>query len=269
MKIFGIMSDERAFRSKSPEIHNYVFKKANIDAVYVPFCVHELQIENAINGIKGLGIIGVNVTVPYKQTVLPYLDIQSDEVREIGAVNTILNKNGKLYGYNTDASGLMDVFKGKKIPIKNCTALVFGTGGASRAVLYALKKSGAQTIFIAGRSRKKTIKLADQMSVKGLMINEVNIADLKPDVVINTTSVSAPEESQELSEYINTMQVDKVSQVIDINYGRIYNIWKNLANRMDAEFLDGRSMLASQASRSFYIWAGKQIHVDKYMEPLL
>jgi shikimate dehydrogenase len=270
MNIFGIISDERAYRSKSPAMHNYVFKKTNIEAVYVPFCVQDLQIENTINGIRALGIVGVNVTVPYKQSVIPYVDIISDEVLAIGAVNTIFNKDNKLYGYNTDASGLMDVFERNKIKIKDSIALVFGTGGASRAVLYALKQSGAKTIFLAGRNIEKTRILADEMSVSALFIYENNIFDIKPDIIINATSVSAPEESNKLAEHFDKMQVvDTVSQVIDINYGRDVNIWKNLASRMDARFMDGRSMLASQAARSFYIWTGKQVDVDMYMKCLL
>jgi len=269
MKVFGIISDERAFRSKSPVMHNYVFKKTAFEAVYVPFCVQEVHIEKAINGIKALQIHGVNVTVPYKQSVMPYLDSLSDEVLAIGAVNTILSKDNKLYGYNTDASGLMDVFQRDHIEIKNCVALVFGTGGASRAVLYALFKSGAKAVYIAGRNIQKTKKLADEMSAHALLINDVNFRDIKPDIIINATSVSSPDESNELADFIDNMPVYNVSQVIDINYGRQVNIWKNMASRMNSQFMDGRSMLASQAARSYYIWTGNQVDVDLYMARLL
>ncbi|MBF0450274.1 MAG: shikimate dehydrogenase [Candidatus Magnetomorum sp.] len=268
MKTFGIISDERAFRSKSPLMHNHVFKSINMDAVYVPFCVQSSHIENALKGIKALHVSGVNVTVPYKQTVIPFLDQLSDEAAAIGAVNTIDNKDEKLVGYNTDASGLMDVFELNHIALSNRNALVFGTGGAARAVLYALKHMQTSIVYVAGRDTQKTSVLAKDMSVQPVSLYDVNLKALCPDIIINATSISSPEESKELAVFIQQLSMYSVSHVIDINYGRKTNIWQNLSQRLGATFMDGRNMLAAQAARSFYIWTANRVNISEYMSVL-
>jgi shikimate dehydrogenase len=139
MKVFCILSDERAFLSKSPAMHMSVLKNLGMDGVYVPFQVKPEQLEGAIEGIRTLNIAGANVTVPYKEMVIPHLDEISVEASEIGAVNTIVPKDGKLMGHNTDAKGFLDAVQEAGLEIAGRSALVFGAGGAAKAVVVALR----------------------------------------------------------------------------------------------------------------------------------
>ena len=108
MKVLGIISDHRAFKSRSPFLHNTVMKNIGLDGLYVPLNVAEPRLEAAVKGLGALGFTGANVTVPYKEAVLPFLDGLSEEARQIGAVNTIVCEEDRLTGHNTDAAGCTD-----------------------------------------------------------------------------------------------------------------------------------------------------------------
>ncbi|CAN2043709.1 Shikimate dehydrogenase (NADP(+)) [Candidatus Magnetomoraceae bacterium gMMP-1] len=268
MKVFCILSDERAFFSKSPVMHTAVLKEFGIQGIYVPFMVKPELIKEAVNGLRALNISGANVTVPYKEAVMPYLDFISEEALAIGAVNTIVPENEKLKGYNTDASGLMDVLKIKRINDDCKSALVFGTGGASKAVVFALKKMGISRIVIAGRNKVKTTHIANLMGLEPTSLKSLAEKSLPASLVINATSVSSPDESQELALLIANLNLPECKWVIDINYGRIKNFWKDLAISKNAGFIDGLPMLAHQARRSFALWTGIEAEPDLFLQYL-
>ena len=151
MKLFGIISDHRALKSRSPALHNTVMKKIGLDGLYLPLNVAEPRLDAALRGLQALGFTGANVTVPYKEAVIPFLDHLSEEARQIGAVNTIVVEDTRLSGHNTDAAGCLDALDQSGFDPAGRTALVLGNGGAARAVICALKQSGAGDITVAGR----------------------------------------------------------------------------------------------------------------------
>jgi len=145
----------------SPAIYNAAFKLLKMDLVYVPFRVRRSELGAAIEGLRSLGALGINVTMPHKSLVLRFLDRIDDAAREIGAVNTVVRKNGSLHGYNTDGEGAvralsqLDSVSGRRV-------LIFGAGGAAKAIAYYLSK-GAETIVILNRTRSNGARLASKI----------------------------------------------------------------------------------------------------------
>ena len=138
MKVFCILGDKRTFRSKSPIMFNTVLKRIGMNGIYVPFSVEPEQIGKAVQSLKVLNIAGANVTVPYKESIIPHMDILSEGANIIGAINTIVFDGDTIKGYNTNAIGFMDALNEINFDVAGKSALVFGTGGAAKAVVFIL-----------------------------------------------------------------------------------------------------------------------------------
>ena len=148
--------------SLSPLIHNKAFEILNLDYIYIPIKVEPDKVRQVLDGIRAMNFVGINVTIPHKQAVIPYLDSIDDEARLVGAVNTILNVHGKLHGYTTDAGGYIKSIAERGITLKKKRVLILGGGGAARslAVGLALRKLPA-SITILGRTWGKVKKIVD------------------------------------------------------------------------------------------------------------
>jgi shikimate dehydrogenase len=158
-KIFCIISNQRVFRSKSPEMFNTVLNRSGINGAYVPFQVNEDNLGKALESLHVLNIAGANISAPFKEKVMPYMDVLSEGANIIGAVNTIVCKNDQLKGYNTNAIGVMDALNEAKFDIDGKKALIVGTGGAARAVAFILNWLRADTIVVTGRNEEKNRRL--------------------------------------------------------------------------------------------------------------
>lgn len=268
MKVFCILSDERAFRSKSPAMHTSVLKHLGIDGVYVPFRVGPEQLAGAVAGILALNIAGANVTVPYKESVIPYLDDISGEASEIGAVNTIVPEGGRLIGHNTDAKGFLDAVRDGGLEIGGKSALVFGAGGAAKAVVIALTRAGAARVFVAGRSEEKLNRLAEHLRATPITMKSLVNRPVSADLVVNATSVSSVSESPEMGNFVARLDAPGCRLVVDLNYGRDTNFWRDFATSRGADFMDGLPMLAHQARRSFELWTGESVDPSLFIEAL-
>ena len=147
--------------SLSPKLHNYWFKKNNIDAIYEKKMTEANKINEIINDIKNEKLFGMNVTVPFKKEVINHIDALSGTAKKTNAVNTICKKNGKVYGDNTDVFGFEMSITNFNIETKGKTALIYGAGGAVPSIILALNNLGIKKIFITNRSSDpiKTIKL--------------------------------------------------------------------------------------------------------------
>jgi shikimate dehydrogenase len=268
MKVFCILSDERAFRSKSPAMHTAVLKHLEIDGVYVPFRVEPRQLGEAIAGIRALNIAGANVTVPYKESVIPCLDRISDEASEIGAVNTIVPDEGKLIGHNTDAEGLLDAIREAGMDVAGKSALVFGAGGAARAVVAALRRAGAEQVLVTGRNDEKVEHTALQLKATPTPMQPLADMPVSADLVVNATPVSSVSESPEMADFLAHLHVLGCNLVVDLNYGRDRNFWRDFAVSHEADFMDGLPMLAHQARRSFELWTGMSVDPRLFVDAL-
>jgi shikimate dehydrogenase len=267
-KIFCIISNQRVFRSKSPEMFNTVLNRSGINGAYIPFQVNEDNLGKALESLHVLNIAGANITAPFKEKVIPYMDVLSEGANIIGAVNTIVCKNDQLKGYNTNAIGIMDALNEAKFDIDGKKALIVGTGGAARAVAFILNWLRADTIVVTGRNEEKNRRLADAFSGTARPVEDLLRFPLDVDLIVNATSVSSPEESEPLTELTQNLKTHGCQLVFDLNYGRRENLWEALAKRMNCGFMDGQPALAYQARRTFLLWTGRDIPPDEFLRAI-
>ncbi len=268
MKVFCILSDERAFRSKSPDMFSAVLKRVGIKGTYVPFMVAADQLGQAVQSLRVLNIAGANITVPYKETVIPYLDALSEGATIIGAVNTIVRNGRVLKGYNTNAIGFMDALSEVGFDVSGKSTLVFGAGGAAKAVVFILNWLRADSILIAGRNEARTREIVARIGGEVASLESLLNQPIPANIVVNATSVSSPEESPELAALVARLPVVGCELVFDLNYGRSENFWQDMARARGIRFIDGLSALAYQARRSFALWTGVQVEPEEFLKTL-
>jgi shikimate dehydrogenase len=247
---------------------NAAIKHAGLNGVYVPLMVEPPALGQAVKSLAALNFAGANITVPYKEKVIPYLDILSEGANIIHAINTITIENGKLKGYNTNAIGFMKALEEVGYQPADKSVLVFGAGGAARAVVFILNWLRAQPIFIAARNYENAKKLAKDLGGKAISFEELGKNKIPANLVINATSVSSPDESREMAELSETVQIVDCQWVVDLNYDRAKNFWHDLALKMSTRFMDGLPMLAQQASKSFALWTGIQTPPEVFLSGL-
>jgi len=172
----------------SPLMHNAAFDHLGLDYRYLPFSVHPDSLKNAVEALRALNLAGVNITIPHKESVIPYLDTVDEEALFIGAVNTIVNQEGTLTGYNTDGRGFMRSLAENNISPDNRKVLIVGAGGASRAIGYYLSEK-AEKLCLFDIDKKKLKKLSGDLSeIRDNIVMLDNLAGLADfDILINAT----------------------------------------------------------------------------------
>lgn len=250
----------------SPIIHNAAFEYLGLNYVYLPFLVKPEDIKPALVSIKALGICGVNLTIPHKETCIPYLDSIDDDARVIGAVNTIKLEKDKLKGYNTDAEGFILSLKNETSFKKpgGKTVFILGAGGASRAIVYALAKEKVARIIVANRTIDRAKKLIREMNQKfplckmeSVAVNEKSVERYlqESDLLVNATSVGLKYGDGML---INVNFLHKDLLFYDLIYSPFGTKLLIEARKRKLEAVDGLGMLIYQAILSFQIWTGKK-----------
>lgn len=268
MKIYCVIGDERVNRSLSPRMHNSVFSGLGMDSMYVAVNVKPHDLEKAVDAMKCLGFSGVNVTVPHKEAIIPYLDCLSDEATTIGAVNTLVFQNGSAIGHNTDVGGFRDLLDFSGFNSENADVVIVGAGGAARAVLCSLKDRGAK-ITVINRTLEKAVKLTENLGGSPAPLGDAPKILRKAKLLVNTSAVSENSGGSGLTSTLDDAGLLRnLKLVIDINYGRTNNIWALLAQRSGAQFQDGLYMLAAQARRSFNLWTGLKPDMKEFLSPL-
>jgi shikimate dehydrogenase len=180
--------------SKSPEMLNEVCKILDIPATYLAYSVKPENLAEAVAGMRALNFIGFNVTIPHKVAIIPYLDQLDETAQEIGAVNTVVNQEGRLIGYNTDGVGyLRSLQEETAFTLKNKTVTIIGAGGAARAVSITLAKAGVKEIFVANRTLTRAEELVKALCVftnaEAVPLQSVQNKITISDLLINTTSI--------------------------------------------------------------------------------
>lgn len=258
--------------SFSPYIHNFLAEKYNLNLNYMCFDVEPDSVAEALGGIKALGIIGSNVTIPHKIKVMESLDVIDRNAAIIGAVNTIKNENGKLIGYNTDGVGFIKSVLDAGHQLEGKNVMVLGAGGASRAIVIELAAQKVSKISIRNNTLAKAEELASAVRTHfGEVTVEVAPLDVKEeelysvDFIINTTplGMSSHKELCPIDENI-TPPIGLVA--CDIVYTPHDTKFLKWAARNNLEVVHGIGMLINQALESFSIWTG--IEVDAYEEVL-
>ncbi len=268
MKVYCILSDERAVHSRSPAMFSAVLKRQGINAVYVPFVVQPSNLGQALNGLRVLNIAGANVTAPFKETIIPYLDILSEGARIIGAINTVVRDGDRLKGYNTNAIGIMDTLREVDFNVEDKTALVFGTGGAARTVAFILTWLRAREVWVAGRNVDRAREIVTQFSGRGVDLSILSGLPLPARIIINATSVSSPDESAAMAGLVEKLELRGCELILDLNYGRRRNFWQEKAQKGGIRFIDGLTPLAYQARRTLQLWTGIQVPPEEFLNAL-
>jgi len=268
MQVYCILGDEQVFHSKSAAIFSVIIKRLGIKANYVPFKVAPDRIGQAMQSIRVLNIAGANVTVPFKEAVISHLDVLSEGANIIGAVNTIVRNGNILKGYNTNAIGFMDALNEVGFNFDGKSALVFGTGGMAKSVVFILNWLRTSSISIAGRSEEKTRQMVSRFSGEAILLSDFPDQPLPVDIVVNATSVSNADESPELTGLVERIELKGCELVVDLNYDQRQNIWQDMARRNNVRFMDGLSTLAYQSRRTLALWTGIQVPPEEFITVL-
>ena len=246
---------EKLTHSMSPQIHKRYFDYYKQDSTYV---ITQIPMEDMLGDCSGLlkEYDGFNVTVPYKEKVLKYLNGTSDEAKEIGAVNTVVNQGGDMYGFNTDPFGFESLLIHNDVAIKDKVFVVLGSGGASKSVCYILKKRGAKKVIVV--TRKDT-------SEEGYMTYSA-LESFRGDVLVNTTPVGMYPNVDNCP--VSENVIANFDTVVDIVYNPVYTELLKAAVRLGKKAVGGLYMLVAQAMKSEEIWqkkiTDKELYVDIY-----
>ena len=249
--------------SLSPKLHNYWMKKNNIKAIYDKKKINESDIKSVIYEIKNEKINGANVTVPFKKSVIPFMDELSPEANESQSVNTIYYQSGKVIGHNTDISGFELGIKYSKYDVNNKIVFILGAGGVVSSIIVALKKMGASKIIISNRTKNKAVDL--KKSFVGLEI--VDWGETPSfDMVINATSIGLKNEDEIKLDYTG---VGTGKFFYDVIYNPKETIFLKRAKLFGNKTENGKMMFIYQAHQSFTIWHKSMPEIDEKTKNLL
>ena len=249
----------------SPAMHNAAFTELGLDYCYVPFLVHPDYLEYAVKAIKSLNLSGVNVTVPHKEKVMPFLDEINEEASFIGAVNTIVNSGGRLIGYNTDGRGFIESLSEGGISIEDKNILIIGAGGASKAISYYLSQK-AKTLYLYDIDKYKVEKLVQDLNniFNNVYIIE-NISSIdRFHIIINATPLGLKKEDPLP---FDTTLLRTEQTVCDVIYKKTRLLEE--ASKKGCVTLDGMGMLLWQGVFAFELWTGKKPRVEVMRNALL
>lgn len=255
MEFYGIIG-ERLSHSLSPQIHKMVFELLDIEGAYKLFEIPKDKVDNLVDALKLLKIKGVNVTIPYKETLINQLDFISPEAESIGAVNTILIKDGKAHGYNTDYFGFGSMLDKNNIQVQNKIAVVLGSGGASKAVITYLLDNEVKKLYLVTRDKASMSELDSRIKV----IDYEDLKTIKGDILINTTPVGMYPKvncSPVERDVINNFQ-----SIVDIIYNPKTTEFLRIGQELGKVICGGLYMLVGQGIKAEEIWQDIKIDAE-------
>lgn len=272
---FGIIGNP-VHHSLSPAMQNAAFKKFKLPYQYKKIKLNETQLKSFFDQLRQSDKAGINITVPHKENVIPFLDELSPEAKLIGAVNTLQLHHGKLIGYNTDGAGyVQSLLKEKKWSPKNKRITLLGAGGAARGIIVALALAGAKEIYISNRTKEKAKKLAQEFQKKlkktrfdfsSLQAESLRKIFKNTDLLINTT----PGGMQ--GNEILPLPLDQLPQkalVSDIVYKPSQTSLLKAAKKLGLKTQGGLGMLLYQGALAFEIWTGRKAPITLMKKALM
>ncbi len=263
-KVLGIFGNP-VKHTLSPDIHNYLGKKLGINSCYVPFPVDDIK--KAVEGAYSMGVSGLNVTVPFKESVIPYLSEIDPDAKNIGAVNTLVRTENGFKGYNTDMPGLLRALSVNGVSLKDKNVIILGAGGAARAALYMAVKEGASLVFLINRTLEKAVSLADEINkifdknvIKPVKADNISVIPKERYIMIQCTSLGLKKEDGLL------IEDDSSYEMADYGYDLIYNpaitpfIEKMMEHAVPCD--NGLKMLLYQGIIAYELWNDINVSSD-------
>lgn len=260
--------------SISPFIHNSAFEATNTNGVYLAWEVDATELAETVANIRRYQMFGINLSMPYKEQVIPYLDQLSAEACLIGAVNTVVNREGTLIGYNTDGKGFFKSLPSFKISRKRLVLL--GAGGAAKAILAQAILDGVSqiSIFVRSSSIEKTRPYLEKIqNATGFRVDLFALEDVqdlqdsitKADLLVNATSVGMDGSSQPIP---TSIVLPEKLMVADVIYQPFETPFLKWARNQGNQSINGLGMLLYQAAEAFELWTGKEMPTDQIWELL-
>jgi len=253
--------------SASPVMHNAVISDLGINFVYVPLFVESDGDLAAVFGtIRASNFMGLNVTIPYKEKVIPFMDKLSPRAEAMQAVNTIVKEGGQLIGHNTDGDGFLDALKiDATFDVSNKAVALIGAGGSAKAISFAVLSAGAKRLTILNRTSQRAVALQEQIKA-ALPSADVQVSDLgdfdvlaHSDLIVNTTSVGMAPKSDELP-ISDLSWVSAKHFCCDIIYKPEMTLFLKQSKKAGAKILGGIGMLAGQGARALELFIGQKVN---------
>jgi len=250
--------------SFSPGMHNFILEYMKLNYVYSAWEVRPENLKTALDGVRAMGIKGINVTAPHKKAVMEYLDEISQSARKLGSVNTVVNRDGKLCGYNTDADGFCMALENAGISLTDKKILVIGAGGVVEPTLTRITEEKPKSITTVNRTKSKAQSIADKISKQTGFNIETELDRLEFDIVINTTSAGMIPQTdrlpiEEIEEIPNLDFINKNTVVVDMIYNPDETLFLKLAREKGAKTLNGLGMLICQGLLAFELFTGEKL----------
>ena len=249
--------------SLSPQLHNFWIKNNNINAVYEKKKLNDNELIGLVSQVREKKIHGINITVPFKKKIIPFLDNLSYESEKTQSVNTIYLDNGKVVGHNTDIEGFERSIKDSNLDIQNKKVLILGAGGVVPSLIFVLNKIKASQIIISNRTKNKAVSLKD-------LFHNLTIIDwgkvCEFDMIINATSVGLKKED-ELN--LDLSKIGKDKFFYDIIYKPNETNFLKIGKKLGNKTQNGKLMFVYQALAAFKIWHGIEPSIDKEVLNLL
>ena len=265
-RICGVIGDPIE-HTLSPIMHNAAFNTLKLDYSFLAFKVKPAELENAANGMRALNIRGLNITMPHKSAILKFLDRVDLSAQIINSVNTVLNKESKLFGFNTDGVGALKALRENGVELKGRKVLLLGAGGAARAIAYSMAKE-ADELAVLNRTLKPAqdlAKLLEKLANKKIFAGSLSPKEIQQnlqdsDILINATSIGMKPKVEESPVAPKLLRPNLA--VMDIVYNPIETKLAKEAHAAGAKVVSGVEMLIYQGAASFEIWTGKSAPVE-------
>jgi shikimate dehydrogenase len=260
--------------SISPIFHQAALNYCRIEALYSAWEVAPKDLGEFVESIRVSNILGVNVTVPHKETIIPHLDQLDDWAKAAGAVNTVVSKQGTLIGYNTDGYGFLRALKEvAHFEPQGRRVLILGAGGASRAAVLALVREGVGQITVANRTQGRAHWLADltrgtRVNAQAISMSDegLSIAVANAELIVNCTTLGMANGCNKEEDFLTWLQIPPIALVYDLVYNPVETPLLRAASRVGARILSGIHMLVYQGAASFEMWTGREAPVKVMLD---
>ena len=260
-KLLGVLGAPIG-HSLSPIIQNEALRAAGLDYVYAALPVRVDALTSAVHGLRDAGIVGFNVTIPFKTEIIPLMDDLSEDARRIHAVNTVVvEENGRLVGHNTDVTGFLAGFAERRIALTGKKAVLIGAGGAARAVLWGLLRSKVSSVVIGVRNASKGAALAADFAANG-DVRAYGFDDPaftsalgSADIIVQTTPLGMTPHVEEMPP-VDVAAIKSSAVFYDLIYTPAETRFLRAAAAHGHETINGETMLVAQGAEAFFLWTG-------------